>query len=123
MPPKTDAPETIAMVATPRDQAQILADLDQAKARLKTLHTQVEADWLKFRKSQDRLDAAKAKWAKDHFGTAEQDEPFPYEACPIHRPDEAMQREFHQLHYAIADLENELLAAQKRFAKRHQTPA
>lgn len=92
---------------------QIQADLDDARAELNAAMPNIEAESAKQRRQLERIAAAKMKWANTH----EPDDPFdPHQFEPPMLPikaDQAMQRDFHALHYHIAKLQAELAQATK----------
>lgn len=96
-----------------RPLEEIQADLDAVRAEIKAAMPRVEADWLKARRQQARIDAAQRRWKLTH----EKDEPFdPHAFVPPLVPyqgDATLQRQFHQLHYKSARYQAELARAAK----------
>lgn len=92
---------------------QIHASLDDVKEQFREMVPEMEAESLKQRRQLERIQAAQVKWKLTH----EPDDPF--DASQFEPPmvplkvDAAKQREFHSLHYRIAKLEAELIAAMK----------
>jgi hypothetical protein len=96
-----------------RSIEHIQADLDDVKAQLAEAMPIIESEGAKARRQLERIEAAKVKWRLTH----EPDDPFdPKQYEPPMLPlkmDAKKQTEFHALHYRIARLEAELMAAIK----------
>lgn len=101
--PKQTTPATPA-----RDKSTVYLELEAARARFRELQKQVEADNAKKRRCEAVIDAARQNHRRQF--SLYPDVVFDESAFPRHTPDEALQVEFHGLHYSIASLEAEYAA-------------
>src|SRR5262245_34017651 len=85
----------------------VKAELDECQAKFKELRDKADADNVKVQNSVARVEKLKAQWARDR-----PDEPFdPNEFNPPAKPYEGDQKvatELHELHYKIAELQEQL---------------
>lgn len=80
-----------------------LADVE---ARLHQLMPKIEDDRAKLIRSKERRATREARNMQAAKSNGEEYDPANFDALPaIHQIDEAMHREFHALHYQIADLQ------------------
>lgn len=110
---KSEPITRMALVDEPtRPRAEIQADLDRARAEIRELRRQCEADERKRTLMEEAIARAMKDWEKFHIGMPF--DPHAYNPPMVpHQLDAELHKRHHRLHYLIAKLETEMEAADK----------
>lgn len=93
-----------------RSVAEVQRDLDAAMAKYNELHPKVEADTRRGNAHNERINQKTQEWKKLHPGEEFDEIDAGFDATP-YAFNEDIQREFHAVHYTIAQLKSERDAA------------